>query len=242
MIFEFESVGQSECALCGETRPLTGEHKIKSSILKAEFGDQKTVIFGKTAPKLLQSPKSKHLHFDRGICQRCNSTATQSADRAFDHLHKKLKDNLALGDQLTDQNGMPNVPNSAHILDEALRYFAKLLCCFIVEVDGPRSKSISSFALGQSNRNPVFLKIEEDTEYQNKLSVFGSNGFAHHGGLTFRFDRNKLRVKSIHSSLSISGIKYDFWVELNWNLSVELNLRYPELMEFARSTIIESES
>lgn len=63
MKYEFERIAENECILCGAIANLTGEHKIKASLIRGEFGDQATVLAGKDRPKLAQSPKSKTFHF-----------------------------------------------------------------------------------------------------------------------------------------------------------------------------------
>lgn len=217
---------------------MTGEHKIKASLLKAEFGQNKTIIFGKSDPKFLQSPKSKHAHFDRKICNRCNSDLTQPADRAFDELHKGLLERYSKGSELTQYDGRPTIDNWPNIEANCFRYFAKLLCCFLVEVDGPRPKSLAKFALGQSDRNIVFLRITKDLEYQTALETYGATGFAGHGGLMALFDSDNRWIKSMNSSLSAGGIKYEFWVDLNLPLSIQLALKFPRFVGLARSSII----
>ena len=235
MIFkEFEKHSEKECALCGLSGQLTGEHKIKASLLRAEFGKNHTMIFGKDSPKIMQSPRSKHAHFKSKICKHCNSNQTQAADRAFDQLHieqtKIRTSGYALNVELSPEEEL-----------NVCRYFAKLLCCFLAEVGGPRSRSISRFALRKSDKNPIFLSVTQDTEYEGKRLTNNTQGLAEHGGLTFRFDNQKRLVKSIESSISAGGIKYDFWVELFWPSSLELYFDHNDIVRKARASIIESE-
>lgn len=237
---EFKKLTEQQCALCESTEELTGEHKIKASLLRAEFGDRHTVIFGKNSPKILQSPKSKYAHFKSKICKQCNSQHTQVADKAFDRLHKRLKKLRIDGVPLTSEDNVPNFELSSVDELDVCRYFAKLLCCFLVETGGPRSKSISEFAISKTDKNPIFLTILEDYEYETKLEANSSLGLAEHGGLTFRFDNQKRLVKSIESSLSAGGIKYLFWVELSLMLSLELNVEHKDIIQKALDSIVES--
>jgi len=236
---DFVSVKEQECALCGQAGELTGEHKIKASLLRSEFGQRKAIISGKDRPKFLQSPKSKHVHFKRKVCKRCNSDITQAADKAFDKLHVGLKRLLDVGEPLTDKNNIPMIELSPSEQLDIFRYFAKVLCCFLVEVDGPRSKSISAFALNGSDQNPICLEILKDTGYQAKLRDHDTQGYVEHGGLKFRFDDNNRFVRVIESSIVAGGIIYIFWVRLNWALGLELSLKYGDLVRQARATIIE---
>ena len=70
----------SQCCLCGSSEALSGEHKIKASALRAEFGKQGMVIGRRHA----QGPNSKAFHFAARVCEDCNNARTQPADIAFD--------------------------------------------------------------------------------------------------------------------------------------------------------------
>ena len=72
------------------------------------------------------------------------------------------------GSALTDQNSEPICNLPPGVADDAFRYFAKILCCFLAEVGGPKSRSLSAFALGRSDQNPVFLEIR--AVLQNPIS------------------------------------------------------------------------
>jgi hypothetical protein len=235
MAVEFERIEESECLLCGSRRPLTGEHKIKASLIRREFKGRRTVFSGKAEPKIAQGPKSKTFHFNAKICDVCNSASTQLGDVSFDNLHTCLKEAYDKGTELTDAFGIPNCPYLKD--DHYFRYFAKLLCCFLAEVGGPRSKSLASFATGLSNRNPVHLSIKKDDEYLGQLIDLGTQGYAAHGGLTFRFDESKRWVRSIESSLSVGGIRYEFWVQLSWLSKLELHFLFRDIVATALTKI-----
>lgn len=211
MDIEFVRVEKGQCVLCGAFTPLTGEHKIKASLIRAEFGDRSTVITGLARPRIAQSSKSGHFHFKSAyLCNDCNSSRTQPGDRAFDQLHSQLKELRDAGLALTDGNNQPIAQLSADIERDSFRYFAKLLCCFLVEVGGPRSKSLSSFAIGHSEHNPIFLSVKKDSGYEANLATLGSQGLVCHEGLLLRFDDQKRWINSIESSLSVGGCSLRF--------------------------------
>jgi len=237
MGFEFETLNEGECLLCGAVGSLTGEHKIKASLLKGEFGNRKMVMAGKDAPKVLQSPRSIHTHFTVKICKECNSSRTQAADRAFDRLHQGLKKLRDEGRQLIDGNNHPNCKLSPRDSVDYFRYFAKVICCFLAEIGGPRSRSLSQFALGLNNRNPIFLWISKDEQYEVHLAELKTDGFAEHGGMKFRFDDKKKWVQSIESSLSVGGIRYEFWVQLGWLTRLELHFNFGHLVREALANL-----
>lgn len=235
----FEKINVDECVLCGSIGHLTGEHKIKASLIKQEFKDRHTILAGKDAPRRAQSPRSGVFHFSAKICKNCNSVATQPADKAFDDLHTSMKHLYGECRELTDAAHSPNCSMSDEEKIDTYRYFAKLLCCFLAEVGGPRPKPLASFAIGKSHSNPIFLRISRDDEYAAKLAAFATQGFAEHGGLKFRFDTKKRWVDSIESSLSIGGIRYDFWVQLKWLAKWELRFFFPKLVQTALMNIID---
>lgn len=237
MDFEFVRIQRGECVLCGSTGSLTGEHKIKASLIRAEFKDRKTVMAGMGKPRLAQSPKSKTYQFKSRICELCNSSRTQVGDRAFDKLHRCLSDLHEKGSELTDQTHKPKCSLDANVQVDYFRYFSKILCCFLAEVGGPRSKTLSAFALGHQNSIPIYLNISKDEEYYSKLISFNSQGFAEHGGLKFLLDDSMQLVQSFASSLSIGGIRYEFWAQLSPLSQMELSMNFPELVEKARKNI-----
>ena len=230
MRLEFGKLSEDECLLCGATGRLTGEHKIKASLLKDEFGNRPMRMTGKDTPKILQSPRSKHAHFRAKICLECKSSRTQKADKAFDRLHQRLKKLRLEGKQITNIGDLPNYELTPQDNTEPFRYLAKILSCYLAEVGGLRSRSISAFALGLTDKNPILLKICKDEQYETKLHQMETKGFAEHGGLKVRFDDKKKWVQSLESSLAVGGIRYEFWVQLGWILKWELCLRHREFV------------
>lgn len=104
---------------------------------------------------------------------------------------------------------------------------------------GPRSRSLSSFSLGETSQNPIFLRISRDDDYEAIREMFGARGFAEHGGLKFGFDSKVRWVKTIESSLSVGGIRYDFWVRPQWHTMLELHWGYPNLIQTAKQNIVQ---
>lgn len=60
-----------------------------------------------------------------------------------------------------------------------------------------------------------------------------TDSFAQHGGLKFRFDEKKKWADSIESSLSVGGIRYEFWVQLRWLPKLELHFNFGHLVREA---------
>jgi hypothetical protein len=86
-----------------------------------------------------------------------------------------------------------------------------------------------------SDRNPIFLRISQDEGYEANLAAHGTQGFARHGGLRFRFDDKNRWVQSIESALLVAGIRYEFWVQLRYVSKLELNLRFADLIRTVRA-------
>jgi len=240
MVIEFTKLNERQCVLCGAYAAPTGEHKIKASVIKSEFGAVPLSIVGDKASKFAQSPRSKAFHFGQArLCRECNSSRSQPGDRAFDELHSKIRKLRSKGADLTDETGRPNVELSETLHLDSFRYFAKILCCFIAEVRGPRSRSLSSFAIGRSNINHVLLRISNDIAYESNVAALGSSGLVSHGGLVFEFDKSKKWVNTIRSSLLAGGIQYEFWVQLRFLSKLELRIFYADLIRAALGNIVE---
>ncbi len=182
----------------------------------------------------LQSVKSKRIHFNSKICRACNSERTQPADRAFDMLHKAMLRRYAAGLDLTDTQNRPIYDESGTSTIDVFRYFAKVICCFLAEVGGPRPKIIANFAIGRSGFNPIKLRISRDSNYELLRNTIGTKGYASHGGLAFGFSNQKMLVRTVKSSISSGGIQYEFCFQLKPIASIELMMNYPELIRKAR--------
>ena len=91
------------CCLCGNSGvTLTGEHKIKASVLRQQFGKADLLVGISGSPekmKAAQSTNSKRLKFGASLCQDCNSSRTQEPDWEFDRFHE-----LALSKLSSDEN------------------------------------------------------------------------------------------------------------------------------------------
>lgn len=164
----FRVLNKAQCFLCDARGELTGEHKIKASAIRSEFGFEKMVIghFGEPNGKIrhVQGPKSKNLHFDAKVCRTCNSARTQAADREFDNFHRIAREILDTGGKPSDMFCDDRYKVGSQPYLNTFRYFAKLLCCHIAEVNGPVPLHIARFAIGQANQNCVWLAV-----YTNRL-------------------------------------------------------------------------
>ena len=206
----FEAIGRAECCLCGATGNLTGEHKIKASALREIFGRDAMVIGhfdGTSEPRLAQGPKSSALHFGARMCGECNSARTQPADRAFDRFKQRAAEKQADEPDAESMFPVESFPDGAPETLDVFRYFAKLLCCQIADINGPRLPVVAAFALGRIDFNPIKLWVRADPTYQDYTSLSGDySGFAGHGGLSVEHsragDRKSTRLNSSHTDIS----------------------------------------
>lgn len=239
----FEPYQTESCCLCGSRESLTGEHKIKASVLRKIFSENAMVIGnfdGENAPRLAQGPKSRAFHFSARMCSLCNNTLTQAADHEFDRFH-------ALADSLLSEGKDPSLAfdSPKYILGSeaylnVFRYFSKMLCCHIAESSGPRLLAACEFAMGKTNRNIVFLHIDIDLAYEVFRDKFGEHQFARHGGLMVLFDPKTQNLTSFRSSISLGAVRYTFWVEINETVAITLRTFHYEFWRKCKDAYLDA--
>ncbi|WP_164155283.1 hypothetical protein [Sandarakinorhabdus rubra] len=216
MGFLFDPYREGHCCLCGVAAPLTGEHKVKASAIRAMFGSTRMVIGqfgGGRTYRNAQGPKSKALHHSAGLCADCNGARTQPADREFDRLHKLALGLHAAGADPSTVFQDERYVESGEPYASVFRYFAKLLCCHMGDVHGPRPVQLSAFAIGELAQNRVFLSIDRDPNYRDWSTVSGDHAYAAHGGLAVIMDRKTELPAGIRSYLTLGPIRYRYWME-----------------------------
>lgn len=238
----FVTQNADACCLCGSTSDLTGEHKFKRSILKKEFFGEPMAIgtFGGTGFRNAQGAKSKQLHFDARLCALCNGTRTQPADREFDAFHK-LAEELARSGQEPDlafSDSRYEVGSEKYL--NVFRYFAKILCCHIAEVGGPRPTSLSKFAIGESDRNIVSLRVQKDQLFDRLSSEIPDPQFASHGGLMVRVGKRTGLPTEFQSTLSFGPVNYEFFISLLLPAQVALSVCHREFAKRCRQLAIDA--
>jgi hypothetical protein len=220
----FEPFRSDTCCLCGATENLTGEHKIKASILREEFPISHMLIVRPGQMKIAQGVKAKVFHFRARICRPCNSTRTQAVDREFDRFHRIAMTHISNGEDPTLVfNDIRYAAGSEHYLN-VFRYFAKLLCCHIAEFGAPRPRHLSRFALGETSVNCVWLDINKDWIYSQAYANIGRHQYASHGGLIVYGKKKTNAVGAFHSSLTVGPLRYVFFSRLTWPEQLELRL------------------
>lgn len=218
-----------ECCLCGSNQNLTGEHKIKASLLRSEFGKENMAIGGSNdpanPPRFAQGPKSKAMHFASRVCEPCNTSRTQASDKEFDKFHDAARHLLDTEQDPLEVFREPRYAIGSEPYLNVFRYFAKLLCCHIADAGGPRFIALSHFAIGKIDHNIVSLAINKDWTYQEASRWIGQHQYAAHGGLVIYGRKRTGEPTGFHSTLTVGRLQYVFYVRLNWFGRLDLKLR-----------------
>jgi hypothetical protein len=242
MMQMFEAISDAECCLCGSPDNLSGEHKIKASILRNIFGKEAMVIGhfdGASEPRLAQGPKSRALHFNAPLCGDCNAANTQPADRAFARFHEHVAGKFAAAPEAEADTErlfpVEQYPDGSPETLNVYRYFAKLLTCQIADCGGPRLPLLAAFALGRIDFNPIRLKIKADPTYQDFTQVSEElSAFAGHGGLVVDHSRSSGELSGFHSTLTLGPIQYVYWMEFNGPVTADLKAADPQFFALTR--------
>lgn len=232
------------CCLCGSSKRLTHEHKIKASVLRKEFGDKSLVVgvMDSTEEKMkpAQSTNSKRLKFSISICETCNTSPTQQADKEFDRFHqialenvKALKDPLSVFELECYSQGSESYLN-------VFRYFAKLLSCHLAEINAPIPILLARFSIGKIASNCIWLEIRSDPTYRHAVTQIGEHRYAAHGGLVVYGDKNSGSPNAFHSTLTVGPLEYVFHMRLNELEKTELREKYVDFHEWCVSKVEEA--
>ena len=239
----FRNFNAHRCCLCGSQDKLTGEHKIKASALKQQFGKDKLVLFkdGDSIQRgtFAQSVKSKHFKFQASICEKCNTSRTQKADREFDHFRDIVESSWAKKENPSSVFERERYEKGSKAYLNLFRYFAKVLCCQMAasETPVPIPRRISQFAIGKSDKNYICLMIKEDWLHKQVETAIGSGPGAGHGGLAIYGDARSNSLYRFHSATSIGSIQYIFWMHIAPIENMELRYLHPHFYSWCKTKL-----
>lgn len=177
----------NRCWICGLCDANSREHIIKSSDLKMMFGkinqSQPLYTVRNDKVRMLQSKDSKAAKFTKGICLKCNSSLTQSNDRAWETLTKYLFQNQSLilkHGSLNLSKVFPGKTRTA-LLNVHL-YLLKVFGCAVTEFDAPFNlESCSQSILQQVANERFYFAITLLSSASNRVAelsnVSCTNGF-----------------------------------------------------------------
>jgi hypothetical protein len=232
---QFKQVGHG-CWICGSQTNLTREHKYKQSILEKKYGtkDLWVTTEGRRARKA-QSANSDLLKFKSPICNECNSSRTQKADKAFDFFINKVNEIGSNGLALSLIWSLPEFKIGSESYVNLFRYFAKFLGNHFVdsyllvrpktEFKFPIPSRIISFILGKTGSRCVDIEItsvpsfsgegNESTHFLARRPDFFPMGFSTtliSGVLNFKISfffntAEKLEIRYFHPLLFKNCVK-----------------------------------
>lgn len=230
------------CCLCGSGENLTGEHKIKVSAIRSEFGREPMSI-GRVGDqdglRSAQGPKSKEFHFATPVCGTCNNERTQPADLEFDHFHRETRALLAAGKDPSEVFMLERYSVGSLEYFNVFRYFAKLMCCQIGDGGGGRMSGLSDFAVGSSNRNPIHLAIDKDWTYDQISKELGDHSYAAHGGLVI-YGKASGTPTCFHSTLTIGPLRYTYYARMNIIGRIILKMTQPDFYQKCSDSVRET--
>ncbi len=190
--------------------------------------------------RFAQSAKSKELHFEARLCAKCNNERTQAADREFDHFHAQVQAYLEEGRDAHEVfEDVRYVKGSEPYLN-IFRYFAKLLCCHVADLGGPRRAHAARFALGQVNQNCIWLEIKRDWTYQQIADSVGHVQYAAHGGLVIYGNKRDGGPNAFHSTLTLGPVQYVFHSRLAALERLVLKYAHREFYNWCRNKVAEA--
>lgn len=234
----------NKCCLCGSSNAkLTGEHKIKASLLRKQFGKADLLVGVSGSPekmKAAQSTNSKHLKFEVSLCEDCNSSRTQEPDREFDRFHVLALSKLNGNEDPASTFDLPQYAEGSEAYLNVFRYFAKLLCCHIAAVDGPIPVAVAKFAIGESVLNRIWLELRRDPFYNELVEHIGEQGYAAHGGLVVYADKEARTPNAFHSTLTIGALQYVFNTRFFDIEKSELLARHDRFCDWCRMKVVEA--
>lgn len=227
------------CCLCGATELLSGEHKIKASALRAEFGQQGMVI-GRPGEsyRLAQGSNSKAFHFSARICEDCNNARTQPADLAFDAFNAHAQALARRGlepAQVLDDPRFRAIHGPQYL--NVFRYFAKLMCCHLAEIGAPPLAAVADFAIGASDMNCVLLGVDRDVAFRRLQETLPTTRYAAHGGLVVLGDATSHAPTSFYSTLTLGPVRYRYQIRLNETGQLLLALEHPDFYSWCEHQV-----
>lgn len=106
----------------------------------------------------------------------------------------------------------------------------------MADSDAPRWVSLTSFAIGNSNHNRLWLSIDEDYTYREQSKTLGIHRYAAHGGLVV-YGKASGEATAFHSTLSFGAVRYTFFARMAWIERKELRFLHRDFYQFCCESI-----
>lgn len=163
----YQAASATTCWWCGSSEPLTQEHKFKKRDLSRMGGADDLVWGGDEIRKIKSIRKSNEVRFRASLCARCNNTASQPFDYAYDVFSDFIWDNSNLweADHVDWWDVYGNTWQSGSL--NLARYAAKHMGCRMVHDGYAVPDSIRTFLDGGPTNgeiNMALIKSEQHHE------------------------------------------------------------------------------
>lgn len=236
------------CWICGSSSGLTHEHKFKASELRRYFPDGAVDLVkgeGFDQRQLVQGPRSPRLKFRSTICEKCNTSVTQPADRSFDLLLASLRQANALDNGSIDCVVDEIMNSGSEIARSAFRFFAKILGCQLADFGAPVPGQLADFVSGRSDTNCISLWARSDVAYEDMVAkkLAWDRCYMAHGGIVMITRAPSLLPSRAYSTLTVGHVQFSFDYVYSPFEVLEMLLYHPEFValcaERARQTMDE---
>lgn len=205
------------CWICRNSIANSKEHKFKASDIRNIYGnkfDSKVIYMQDEKQNILQGPKDNNLKFSQVICEKCNNSVTQNADKAYSQFISNIHNKF---DYFKDSGcfNYKNIYGDKWLINknDFYRFIGKQIGCRISTFyQSIVPNNLADFVLGKSENKCLKLVFvqKEGIELLRHWSIFNGNGdFTHlaNGGIYYHND--------VFISVFHGWISYD-WLTIHW--------------------------
>lgn len=230
-----------QCWLCGSLAD-SGEHRHKKSDVKRGFTNvldniENVAILGNDSGLYeIQGPNSKKLKFENVICQKCNTSNTQSFDLAYEIFINYILNNidLLLKERKIDFNAIFPT-DTVQQKKNVIKYYIKHFGCRLAENDISIDSSLVDYMnLDAKDLEVLYIGFKVDYSLYVLLDKFRRERFLYSnlykGSMDYTVDLdNDTRIKSLNTFYTNEWFKVYFLYTDTFNRS-KLNAYYDDLI------------
>jgi hypothetical protein len=215
----FYKSSPKKCPLCQSTEKLSQEHKFKYSALRKIHNKEPITLMKKNQEVKLQSSNDKNVMFKNKICQNCNNNLTQPADKAFDKINFEF---LTSKKESYSEEDLKSFMCKEDLIN-IFRYFSKIICCQLSDLELPIPVSLAKFSINKSfdiilmkDLNLSIGKIKEKESYKKITS----------GEFLLSKDILNNKITGIYHYLIFNDVLYSINFRFNEEEINEIELNY----------------
>lgn len=213
---------ESQCWWCGAAAT-SGEHKFKRSDLARAFGDgtwRGPTAVAHVTDRVLspQSSRAKGLKFEKSLCHACNTSRSQTFDRAYDTFADYVRGpgDHALETGTLDWVDVYGTDWQVHV-ELLTRYWVKHIGCRITDIGAAVSRELIDYLDGVAELKHVRMGFEIREDIVALMShLAGTHGESKHslwlGPATGHVDRATGRIVQVSSHVGVDWLRvwYDY--------------------------------